>query len=127
MEEPLVRPRSLTREAAELRGGEPPLTEHVERLCARVEQIDPLIHAFVPEPGRHHRLHGEARALAARYGEPADRPPLYGVAVGIKDIIHVDGLPTHAGSALPPGVLAGPQAVVVDRLRAAGALVAGKT
>ncbi|MEE1785715.1 amidase [Streptomyces sp. SP17BM10] len=128
MEEPLVRPRSLTREAAGLRAGEPPLTEYVERLCTRVERVDPLIHAFVPEPGRHHRLLGEARVLEARYaGEPVGRPPLYGVAVGIKDVIHVDGLPTHAGSALPPGVLAGPQAVVVDRLRAAGALVAGKT
>ncbi|MBV6700624.1 amidase [Kitasatospora aureofaciens] len=132
MEESLVRPRSLTREAAELRSGEPPLPEYVDRLCARIGHVDPLIHAFVPEPGRHDRLHAEARALAARYSgqrgwEPADRPPLYGVAVGIKDIIHVDGLPTHAGSALPPGVLAGPQAVVVDRLRAAGALVAGKT
>ncbi|MER6303554.1 amidase [Kitasatospora sp. NPDC001539] len=39
----------------------------------------------------------------------------------------MDGLPTHGGSALPPGVLAGPQAVVVDRLLAAGAMVAGKT
>ncbi|MQS13071.1 amidase [Streptomyces kaniharaensis] len=126
-EESLARPRSLTREAAGLRSGEPSLPEHVDRLCARIERVDPLIHAFVSEPGRHDRLHAQARALAARYPEPADRPPLYGVAVGIKDIVHVDGLPTHAGSALPPGVLAGPQAVVVDRLRAAGALVAGKT
>ncbi|MER7751551.1 amidase [Kitasatospora sp. NPDC097643] len=127
MEEPLVRPRSLTREAAELRSGVPVLSEHVDRFCARLDRVDPLLHAFVPEPGRHDRLHAEARALAARHPEPAGRPPLYGVAVGIKDIVHVDGLPTHGGSALPPGVLAGPQAVVVDRLRAAGALVAGKT
>ncbi|WP_405365608.1 amidase [Kitasatospora sp. NBC_00039] len=127
MEESLVRPRSLVREAAELRAGRPGLAVHVDRLCGRIEQVDPLIHAFVPEPGRPERLHAEARALAARYPDPAAAPPLYGVAVGIKDIVHVDGLPTHAGSALPPGVLAGPQAVVVDRLRAAGALVAGKT
>ncbi|MEV6973461.1 amidase [Kitasatospora sp. NPDC093806] len=127
MEESLVRPRSLNREAAALRAGVPALPVHVDRLCARIEQVDPLIHAFVPEPGRAERLHAEARALAARYSDPAAAPPLYGVAVGVKDIVHVDGLPTHAGSALPPGVLAGPQAAVVDRLRAAGALVAGKT
>ncbi|MEU6232286.1 amidase [Kitasatospora sp. NPDC047058] len=127
MEEALVRPRSLAGEAARLRSGGPGLSAHVDRLCARIEQLDPLLHAFVPEPGRPERLHAEARALAARHPDPATAPPLYGVAVGIKDIVHVDGLPTHAGSALPPGVLAGPQAAVVDRLRAAGALVAGKT
>ncbi|MFD7454628.1 amidase [Kitasatospora sp. NPDC059827] len=127
MEESLVRPRSLTAEAAGLRSGTPGLSEYVDRFCARVERVDPLLHAFVAEPGRHDRLRARAQELAARYPEPAGRPPLYGVAVGIKDIVHVDGLPTHAGSALPPGVLAGPQAVVVDRLLAAGAMVAGKT
>ncbi|MFE6872593.1 amidase [Kitasatospora sp. NPDC057692] len=127
MEESPVRPRSLTREAAALRAGVPALAVHVDRLCARIEQVDPLIRAFVPEPGRADRLHAEARALTARHPDPAQAPPLYGVAVGVKDIVRVDGLPTRAGSALPPGVLAGPQAAVVDRLRAAGALVAGKT
>ncbi|MEV7600599.1 amidase [Kitasatospora sp. NPDC089797] len=127
MDEPLVRPRSLTVEAAGLRSGAPGLPEYVDRLCALVERVDPLLHAFVPEPGRPDRLRARARELAARHPDPAGRPPLYGVAVGVKDIVHVDGLPTHGGSALPPGVLAGPQAVVVDRLLAAGALVAGKT
>ncbi|MFJ2779302.1 amidase [Kitasatospora sp. NPDC087315] len=124
---PLVRPRSLVREAAGLRAGDPDLAVHVDRLCARIERVDPLVRAFLPESGRLHRLRAEARALAARHPDPATAPPLYGVAVGVKDIVHVNGLPTHAGSALPPGVLAGPQAAVVDRLRAAGALVAGKT
>ncbi|MFH9349442.1 amidase [Kitasatospora sp. NPDC017646] len=127
MDEPLVRPRSLTREAAGLRAGAPGLPEHVDRFCALVERVDPLLHAFVAEPGRYDRLQARASELAERYPEPAGRPPLYGVAVGVKDIVHVDGLPTHGGSALPPGVLAGPQAVVVDRLLAAGAMVAGKT
>ncbi|MFE4396163.1 MULTISPECIES: amidase [Streptomycetaceae] len=127
MEESLVRPSPLTDEAAGLRAGVPELPEYVDRLCALVERVDPLIHAFVPEPGRYDRLRSRARELAARYPEPDRRPPLYGVAVGVKDIVHVDGLPTHGGSALPPGVLAGPQAVVVDRLLAAGAMVAGKT
>jgi hypothetical protein len=45
----------------------------------------------------------------------------------VKDIVHVDGLPTAGGSALPPEVLAGPQATVVSRLKAAGAWIAGKT
>ncbi|WP_329123295.1 amidase [Streptomyces sp. NBC_01465] len=89
--------------------------------------MDSDIQAFVPEPDRETRLRSETAALAARWPDPANRPPLYGIPVGIKDIIHVDGLPTRAGSSLPPAALAGPQATVVTRLREAGALIAGKT
>ncbi|NDZ77975.1 amidase [Streptomyces sp. SID10853] len=85
------------------------------------------IQAFVPEPGRTERIAAETAAVTARWPDPTDRPPLFGVPVGIKDIIHVDALPTRAGSALPPEALAGRQATVVDRLRAAGAVIAGKT
>ncbi|MER8183425.1 amidase [Kitasatospora sp. NPDC094015] len=120
--EPMI---PLRAQAAALRAGRPPLTEHVERLCARIDRLDPVVGAFVPEPGRHRRLAGAARA--GERLDPAARGPLYGVAVGVKDVVRVDGLPTHAGSALPPGVLAGPQAGLVDRLLAAGALIAGKT
>ncbi|MEU1801013.1 amidase [Streptomyces sp. NPDC019937] len=96
-------------------------------LCDRIEAADHRVHAFVPEPGRRARLRREARAAAERWPDPAGRPPLYGVPVGVKDIVHVDGLPTRAGSAVPAEALAGPQASLIDRLRAAGALVAGKT
>lgn len=86
----------------------------------RIDEADREIHAFLPEPGRAARLAAEARS-------PAPGGPLRGVLFGVKDIIHVDGLPTGAGSAVPPDVLAGAEAALVSRLRAAGALVAGKT
>ncbi|MCX4547970.1 amidase [Streptomyces sp. NBC_01387] len=89
--------------------------------------MDREIQAFVPEPARTERIAAETAAVTTRWPDPADRPPLFGVPVGIKDIIQVDTLPTRAGSALPPEALAGRQATVVDRLRAAGAVVAGKT
>ncbi len=75
----------------------------------------------------------ERDAVTQAFVTYADPPPefpagpLSGVAVGVKDIVRVDGMPTGAGSALPPGALAGPQATVVSRLLAAGAYVAGKT
>lgn len=100
---------------------------NIARTCARVDAVEPVISAFVPEPGRADRLESEAKALAERWPDQAERPPLYGIPVGIKDIVHVDGLPTRAGSALPPEVLAGPQAEIVTRLKDAGALIAGKT
>jgi Asp-tRNA(Asn)/Glu-tRNA(Gln) amidotransferase A subunit family amidase len=86
----------------------------------RIEATDLVIRAFLAEDGRRERVAAEARAAAPD-------GTLYGVPVGVKDIVRVDGLPTRAGSAVPPEVLAGPQATLVDRLRAAGAVVAGKT
>ncbi|MEU1943740.1 amidase [Streptomyces sp. NPDC020125] len=98
------------------------------RVCDRIEAADGEIRAFVPEPGRRERLLREARTADARWNGPAGgRPVLFGVPVGVKDIVHVDGLPTRAGSDVPAEALAGPQASLIDRLRAAGALVAGKT
>ncbi|MEV0261972.1 amidase [Streptomyces sp. NPDC050617] len=98
-----------------------------DRLCDRIERLDAHVRAFVAEPGRRERLRAEAAETAARHPDGSAEPPLYGVAVGVKDIVRVDGLPTRAGSEVPAEVLYGPQAAVVDRLRAAGALVAGKT
>ncbi|WP_434596998.1 amidase [Streptomyces sp. A5-4] len=104
-----------------------PLVRDAAALTDRIAQLDEDVRAFVPEPDRPGRLADEARGIADRWPDATDRPPLYGVPVGIKDIVRVDGLPTRAGSSLPPDALAGRQATVVDRLRRAGALVAGKT
>lgn len=57
---------------------------------------------MLPEPDRRERLADEAAALAKQYPEADERPALYGVPVGVKDIVHVDGFTTRAGSALPP-------------------------
>jgi Asp-tRNA(Asn)/Glu-tRNA(Gln) amidotransferase A subunit family amidase len=94
--------------------------------CARIAAAGD-IRAFMPENERAVRLAFDAARLAELWPAPASRPPLFGVPVGVKDVFRVDGLPTTAGSALPPDVLAGPQAVAVRRLRAAGVLIAGKT
>jgi Asp-tRNA(Asn)/Glu-tRNA(Gln) amidotransferase A subunit family amidase len=94
-----------------------------DRICDRIESDDPPIRAFVSEPDRRSRL----RAAVASLPGPDSGAALLGVPVGIKDVIRVDGLPTRAGSRLPPQALDGPQASVVSRLLAAGALIAGKT
>ncbi|MFD3420619.1 amidase [Streptomyces decoyicus] len=124
----LLGQRSLVQEAAALRAGTDDPVDAAHRTCDRIDAVDPQVRAFVPEAGRRTRLLDAARRSAADGPpDPADRPTLHGIPVGIKDIVHADGLPTRAGSALPPEVLGGPQAGVVGRLRAAGALIAGKT
>lgn len=113
--------------AAALRSGDYDVRDYIAAACDRIDTIDPLVEAFVPEAGRRTRLEAEAADLLQHYPNTIARPPLYGVLAGIKDIFRVDGLPTRAGSALPPEVLAAPEAACVTLLRQAGALVAGKT
>lgn len=125
--DPLVAPESLCTTAARLRTGELDLAAYLNRLCDRIEALDETIQALLAEPGRRERLLREATELERRWPDPAARPPLFGIPVGIKDIIRVDGFPTRAGSRLPPELFAGPEASCVRRLRADGALVLGKT
>jgi Asp-tRNA(Asn)/Glu-tRNA(Gln) amidotransferase A subunit family amidase len=84
--------------------------------------------AFLAEAGRWRRVEGEVAALGGRWPVGGERPgALFGVAVGVKDVFRVEGLPTRAGSRLPAAVLGGAEAEAVRRLRAAGAVVLGKT
>ena len=101
--------------------------DNLERCKARFERREPIVQAFLPEEGRFERLEREARDLLGRFPNPEARPPLFGALVGVKDIIHVDGFATRAGSCLPPDVLAGPEAECVSALKSAGALILGKT
>lgn len=125
--EELIRRRPLVAEAESLRSGGRDLLAHLADTCDRIDALDGQIRAFVAEPDRRGRLRAEAAEVHGRWPTPAERPALYGVPVGVKDIVHATGLATAAGSAVPADALTGRQAVVVERLRAAGAVVAGKT
>jgi Asp-tRNA(Asn)/Glu-tRNA(Gln) amidotransferase A subunit family amidase len=118
---------ALVPTAAVLRTGELQIAAYLEQVRARMEQLDSDVQAFVPEPDRWHRIRREVSALEARTRDGADRPALYGVAVGIKDCFRVDGLPTRAGSELPSELFGGSEASAVSTLRAAGAVILGKT
>jgi len=118
---------SLDTAAAALRSGDRPIRASVDRRFDRIAAVESDLRAWVDGPKSREWVQSEAAALAKRYPHPESRPPLYGIPVGVKDIFHVDGLPTRAGSTLPPGELAGRQAAVVTALREAGAVVLGKT
>ncbi len=110
-----------------LRAGDLKISDYLDTLEARFAEIEPVIFSFVPEPRRWDRVHQQAAELEAKYPTPSQRPPLFGLPVGIKDIIRVDGLPTRAGSQLPSHVLSAPESTVVTQLKEAGALILGKT
>lgn len=118
---------SLRALAARLRTCTLELYAYVDQQLELVEAREGEIHALVPEPGRRDRLHHEVHDLLDRYPDLDERPPLFGVLMGVKDIYRVRGLPTRCGSELPEELFAGQEALVVTRLRQAGALILGKT
>ncbi len=123
----LVHPLPLKASADMLRSGKLDLIGHLETVLDRVEKNEPRLLSLLPVSDRRWRILKEAKHLLEQYSDPQDRPPLFGILVGIKDIINVDGFETRAGSRLPPDAFAGDQASVVSHLRRAGAIILGKT
>jgi len=118
---------SLAETAAALHTGQLDLLTYINDICDRIDALEPEMQALLPESDRRARLLAEAQALQARFPDPAYRPPLFGIPVGIKDIFFVDSFPTRAGSQLPPELFFGAEGDCVHALRSAGALMLGKT
>ncbi len=99
--------------------------ERLEWCLARIDAIEADVHAWV----RVDRENARYRAKALDADRAAGRPtgPLHGLPIGVKDTIDVAGLPTEAGFAPWRDRLAHVDAPVVARLRAAGAIILGKT
>ncbi len=120
--------RSVTDLRALLRSGHFTVTDHVGLTLAAIEETDGRLGAFVCVAGD--EALDQARAadrLIETLGETAwEGLPLLGVTVGVKDLIQTGDLPTRRGSLLPNPRPAR-DAPAVARLRAAGAIVVGKT
>jgi amidase len=112
---------SAVEQAGLVRRGELSARELVEASLRRIEQLNPALNAIVATGGE--------RALAAADTIAAGDPrALCGVPVGIKDLLSAtEGLPTTEGTAAVEDWIADHDSAHVRRLRAAGAIVVGKT
>jgi amidase len=123
----------LARQAELVRGGVVSSRELVECCLDRISRYDPALNAFRVVRGERALAEAAAadavrRASAASGGGGAGvgLPPLLGVAVAVKDDTDVAG-ETTADGAFPQHPPAAADAITVQRLRAAGAIVVGKT
>jgi amidase len=98
--------------------------EVIEDCLARVERYNPAVNAIVT---LNPRALEEADELERRLLRGEEVGLLAGLPVGIKDVTPVAGLRTTYGSTLYRDYVATEDALVVQRLRAAGAIVLGKT
>jgi aspartyl-tRNA(Asn)/glutamyl-tRNA(Gln) amidotransferase subunit A len=101
--------------------GELAPTELVASVLERLEAVDPLVRAYVSVDAE-----GALREARGQDGQPGGL--LRGIPVAIKDIFDLAGAPTLCGSDAFEGAKpASEDASAVARLRAAGAIVLGKT
>ncbi len=99
--------------------------ELTEATLARIEQTEPVVHAYVQvlaERARRVAGHADREIAQGRW-----RGPLHGIPLGMKDICYMRDLPNEAGSRAMAGFVPGYDATVVRRLEDAGAVIAGKT
>ena len=113
----------LARHADLIAAGELSSRELVELFLARIARLDPLLNAFRVVLGEQALAQADQADGRRRAG---DTRPLLGVPIAIKDDIHVAGEVTAYGcDGDPPRQPADSE--VVRRLRAAGAVIIGKT
>jgi aspartyl-tRNA(Asn)/glutamyl-tRNA(Gln) amidotransferase subunit A len=93
-----------------------------EAALDRIAQRDGALHAFLHVAAD--RARAKATALDAL--APAERGPLHGVPVAIKDNLCTSGVPTTAGSKILDGYVPPYDATVVQRLEQAGCVIVGK-
>jgi Asp-tRNA(Asn)/Glu-tRNA(Gln) amidotransferase A subunit family amidase len=92
---------------------------------ARIRADEPRVQAwaFLDEE----RALAQAREADALRREGRPLGPLHGLPVGVKDIIDTRDMPTEHGTPIHAGRRPWHDAIVVERLRAAGAVILGKT
>ncbi len=99
--------------------------ELMESTFARIEAHNPTVNAFVALADRESALEA-ARDADARIGRGEGRP-LEGIPLGVKDLEDAEGFATTMGSLPFRDAFPERDSVQVERLRAAGAIVIGKT
>lgn len=111
--------------ADRVRSGDLKAVEVLDASLERIGRFDTELNSFVlldPEGA-----YSAAERVDHQVAEGHDPGPLAGVPIGVKDLENAEGLPTQHGSLLFKGSVAMNDSTQVKRLKAAGAVVLGKT
>jgi len=116
---------SATEAARLIRDGIISSQQLIEACLARIRAVDPQVQAWAFLDPDHARA--QARAADDRRLSGQSIGGLHGVPVAIKDIFDTADMPTEYGSPIYEGRTPSRDATVVSLLRAAGAIILGKT
>ena len=115
----------LSEAAADIREGRITSAELVADCLARIAEVDSHVGAWTFLDRDHAMMQAQMADDHRQHGRALG--PLHGVPVGIKDIFDTGDMPTEFGSPLWSGRTPRQDAAAVARLRAAGAVIMGKT
>lgn len=96
-----------------------------EAALSRIESLNPALNAFLHVTAETALAQADATDARVSAGEPL--LPLDGIPVAIKDNLVIEGVPTTCGSRILDNYRPPYTATAVERLRAAGAVIVGKT
>src|SRR3990172_8368007 len=99
--------------------------ELTEALLARIERLNPTLNAFCAVTADVARQGAKIAEAAIMHGEPLGA--VHGVPVSIKDVLFTRGIVTTGGSRIFADFVPEEDAIAVERLKAAGAVILGKT
>jgi Asp-tRNA(Asn)/Glu-tRNA(Gln) amidotransferase A subunit family amidase len=111
--------------ARQIRDGKLTSEELVQACLERIRALEPKVQAWAFLDEEHALAQARAADERKRSGEPIG--PLHGVPVGVKDIFDTADMPTENGTVLHQGRTPRHDAAAVSMLRAAGAVILGKT
>jgi aspartyl-tRNA(Asn)/glutamyl-tRNA(Gln) amidotransferase subunit A len=92
----------------------------------QIQRVDPQIRAFISYDAADALAQADAADQALAQGQTHAQKPLLGVPVGVKDVIAVKGQPLNCGSKILGHFVSPYDATVIEKLKAAGAVVFGR-
>ena len=116
---------TATELARRIRASAVSVTDVVEAHLAQIERVNPKVNAIVTLTAE--RALAEARAKDAALARGDAAGPLFGLPVAHKDLVPTKGIRTTFGSPIYRDYIPEQDALLVERLRAAGAVTIGKT
>ncbi len=116
---------SATEAIRKIRNGEMTSEELAQACLDRIEEREDEVQAWAFLDAD--TVRAQAQILDDYRAKGLSIGPLHGLPVGLKDIIDTEEIPTENGTVLDAGRIPGNDAVLVSQLRAAGAIIMGKT
>jgi aspartyl-tRNA(Asn)/glutamyl-tRNA(Gln) amidotransferase subunit A len=122
---PMLNTLTVSQLAAKLAARETSSRQATQACLDRIQEVDRHIHAYLNWNAADALAQADAADQALAHG-PGPRRPLLGVPISIKDVIAVKGQPLTCGSKILGNFISPYDATVIERLKAAGAVILGR-